>query len=96
MDKNNALTKLNNGLRSLYSCKTHLVVTVHDLRGSMTRTNRFIGDSSKAFNTVLDQRLLLKLDNYGIRVHYATGYHTSSHNLKCAWWLKERSPVTLL
>ena len=70
LDRHKVLTSLNHGFRSGYSCETQLVVTAHDLLGYYDKNKQvdtMILDFSKAFDTVPHKRLLLKLENYGIR-----------------------------
>ena len=70
LDRHKILSSLNHGFRSGNSCETQLVVTAHDLLGYNDRNKQvdtMILYFSKAFDTVPHQRLLLKLENYGIR-----------------------------
>ena len=58
------------GFRQRFSCKTQLITTIHDWAKSInlhSQTDAILLDFSKAFDSVPDQRLLLKLDYYGIR-----------------------------
>ena len=64
------LTNLNHGFRSGYLTETQLAVTVDDLAKRSDeglQTDVAILDFSKAFDTVPHDRLLHKLDSYGIR-----------------------------
>lgn len=70
LDKHSVLTSLNHGFRSGYSCETQLVVTAHDIVNSYDKNEQvdiMILDFSKAFDTVPHNKLLHKLDSYGIR-----------------------------
>ena len=70
LEKHNVLTSLNHGFRSGYSCQTQLVVTIHDILQSFDKGKQVdirILDFSKAFDTVPHDRLLHKIDQYGIR-----------------------------
>ena len=58
------------GFREGRSCETQLVELVHDLADNMLgggQTDVLVMDFSKAFNKVGHQRLLLKLDHYGVK-----------------------------
>jgi retron-type reverse transcriptase len=68
--KYNILTSLNHGFRSGYSCETQLIVTLSDLLQSYDQnkhTDVVILDFSKAFDTVPHDKLMYKLEKYGIK-----------------------------
>ena len=69
-DKHSVLTTKQHGFRSNHSCESQLLLTTHDLALSLNnrqQTDLVIMDFSKAFDTVPHNRLLLKLQHYGIR-----------------------------
>ncbi len=69
-DSHNILVDCQHGFRSKRSCETQLTTFIQELYQSMhqgTRTDVAIMDFSKAFDKVPHQRLLLKLDHYGVR-----------------------------
>lgn len=69
LDKHNILTDKQHGFRSKHSCETQLLMTTHDLIYALdhnTQTDMIIMDFSKAFDTVPHNRLLYKLNKYGI------------------------------
>ena len=63
-------TDAQHGFRKGRSCESQLALTVHDLAGELDaggQTDAILLDFSKAFDRVPHQRLVLKLDYYGIR-----------------------------
>ena len=70
LDQYNVLCEEQHGFRSKHSCESQLVQTIHDLALALDnrkQTDVVIMDSSKAFDKVAHNRLLLKLSHYGIR-----------------------------
>lgn len=70
LERHKVLTSLNHGFRSGYSCEIQLLVTLHDFMKSYDaglQTDVAILDFSKAFDTVPHNKLLHKLDDYGVR-----------------------------
>ena len=69
LESNKILTQLNHGFRSGYSCKTQLLMTVHDLLGkfdSGSQIDMIVLDFSKAFDNVPHGKLLHKMQLYGV------------------------------
>lgn len=69
LSKNNIIDE-QHGFRQRFSCETQLITTIHDWAKSINvcrQTDAILLDFSKAFDSVPHQRLLLKLDYYGIR-----------------------------
>ena len=70
LDVNNILSDCQHGFRSKRSCETQLIISVQDIAKSMAEGNQMdaiLLDFSKAFDKVPHERLLHKLDFYGIR-----------------------------
>ena len=68
--KNKILTPVQHGFRAEHSCESQLLLTTEDLVQNYkdkTQTDLIVLDFSKAFDVVPHQRLLHKLDHYGIR-----------------------------
>ena len=69
-DNHNILVDAQHGFRAGRSCETQLIITCHDLAKSLDdrqQVDAVVLDFSKAFDRVPHQRLLLKLQHYGIR-----------------------------
>jgi len=69
-EKNRILTNLNHGFRSGYSCETQLITTINDFLQEHDKGHQVdivILDFSKAFDTVPHDKLLHKLEQYGIK-----------------------------
>jgi hypothetical protein len=70
LEKNKILTNLNHGFRSGYSCETQLITTINDFLQEHDKGQQVdiaILDFSKAFDTVSHDKLLHKLEQYGIK-----------------------------
>ena len=72
LDHHNILSDSQHGFRKKRSCESQLILTIQDLASSLEdgeQIDAVLLDFSKAFDKVPHQRLLLKLQHYGIRGH---------------------------
>ena len=68
--ENKISTPVQHGFRSKHSCESQLLITIDELIQNFegkTQTDVVVLDFSKAFDVVPHQRLLHKLDHYGIQ-----------------------------
>ena len=90
LDNYNILVDYQHGFRKGRSCETQLINAIEDLACSLNNRNQtdmLILDFSKAFDTVAHNRLLLKLNYYGIRGTNLTWIQ---------FWLTNRTQQVLL
>jgi len=70
LDENGILNKAQHGFRKMRSYESQLIFTVQDLADSLNESQQvdaILLDFSKAFDKVPHQRLLAKLQHYGVR-----------------------------
>ena len=70
LDHHNILSDNQHGFRKKRSCESQLILTIQDLASGLEdgeQIDAILLDFSKAFDRVPHQRLLLKLQHYGIR-----------------------------
>ena len=80
--KNKILTSVQPGFRAEHSCKSQLLLTTEDLVQNyedIIQTDLIVLDFSKAFDVAPHQRLLHKLDHYGIYYAILMTSHPRSH-----------------
>ena len=90
LENHNILSHFQHGFRSQHSCESQLIITVEDLARNLDyglQTDTLILDFQKAFDTVPHQRLIQKLDHYGIRGNILEW-------IKC--WLTSRTQMSSL
>ena len=85
LEKYDILTNAQHAFRKARSTETQLILTIHDLAKNLDNhiiTDLAILDFSKAFDVVPHERLLTKLDHYGIRgktKHWIRSFLTQRH-----------------
>ena len=70
LDNNHLLSDVQHGFRKKRSCESQLILTIQDLANGLNdgkQIDAILLDFSKAFDKVAHQRLLQKLQYYGIR-----------------------------
>ena len=70
LDDNDILVRYQHGFRRKHSCEAQLINTIEEISKNLNdgeQTDAVILDFEKAFDTVAHQRLLMKVDHYGIR-----------------------------
>ena len=70
LDNNHLLSDVQHGFRKKCSCESQLILTIQDLANGLNdgeQIDAILLDFSKAFDKVAHQRLLQKLQYYGIR-----------------------------
>ena len=90
LDAHNVLVDHQHGSRNNRSCETQLINTIEHLARSINyrnQTDLLILDLSKAFDTVSQRRLLLKIEYYGIRGHHLDWMQS---------WLLNRTQLVVL
>lgn len=89
-DLHNILANHQHGFRAKHSCETQLVNTIEQIARALDnnkQTDLLVLDFSKAFDTVAHERLLLKLNHYGIRGNNLSWFRS---------WLVGRSQQVVL
>jgi hypothetical protein len=70
LEDDDILVDFQHGFRANRSCETQLIITAEEISRHLDdrqQVNLLILDFCKAFDTVPHQRLLQKLDHYGVR-----------------------------
>ena len=77
LDSNSILVNYQHGFRQGHSCETQLITVIESVARNLDlgqQSDLLLLDFSKAFDTVPHQRLLSKLDFYGIRGNLKTWF----------------------
>ena len=77
LDRNQLLSDAQHGFRKKRSCESQLILTIQDLANGLNsreQIDAILLDFSKTFDKVPHQRLLEKLQHYGIRGHLNQGF----------------------
>ena len=72
LDKHSILMDVQHGFRKKHSCKTQLITITEDMACNLSNSiqiDAVFVDFAKAFDEVPHQRLLLKLEYYGIKIN---------------------------
>jgi hypothetical protein len=83
LDRNDILTDAQHGFRKRRSCECQLILTVKDLASSLDlkeQIDLILLYFSKAFDKVPHERLLYKMEYYGIRGHMNSWIRDSLEN----------------
>ena len=93
LESYNLLQHYQHGLKQQHSTESQLIITMEEISRALDNHNQIdmlILDFSKAFDTVPHQRLLGKIDHYGIRDHtknwIKTWLTSRDHSDLCRWW----------
>ena len=89
--ENKILTPVQHGFRSKHSCESQLLIATDEFIQNFESKTQMdvVLDFSKAFDVVPHQRLLHKLDHYGIRgttLNWIQNFLTNKTRKSSSWW----------